>query len=446
MSINVEFTAKNLFLPTNHELHGREHFKNLHWFKQILTVVGAIIGSVIPVFGTCAAFRFCAVWLSNETLDPTAAKAHGVATQNLRADAPNPALIHPPHPPSLYVPEPHSSPSPPLSVAEPTSVATSKPLSPPAALIDDLSDGEVDSDEEDDHKVNYCAIIGYDYDSKTGNVLGDHKKIIGKLYDAQFDLPIRDTNLPRLRESRKADPKALSKIAEKVSSFVKTPNRVGQAVDNGDCFYDSVAQCLRDQGIDKNATVDSVRKCIVDFVKANPSHPQVLKIKKRFDGGHDPDGTFDRYKTQVGKTYSQLEREFGTEWEQKGKAAVDRCNKMVKQINDLRAQIRGLDPDEDADTIWELEGKLEKLVALYQKQQLAIPSPGIPIWGGMYRDDIFICEAYKAKGLPIVIECIETEVDEGQPPQIRQTPDQTGTVLRIIHSPNHFSPVLQNAQ
>jgi len=442
MSDAVAFSAKNLFLPKNHELHARAHYKKLGRWRKGLTILAAIVGSIVPVFGTYAAFRFCAVKLSKGMGDETVQKTDTVAAKTIAPKPPQPnvggALSLPStvvsqqlqHPPALpYQYESRSS-----SLSE---------VSDDISINDVLDDMERYESQLNDYKENFCATLGL-YDFSDGQVM-DGQEVLGDFYDAQFDLPKMDANPPPLRGSRKADLQVLRSIQTRASPVMSTNENVGEAVDNGDCFYDSVAQCLRDQGIDKDATAASVRKCIVDFIETNPKHPEVVRIKGILEKGYDIDGKFGPYTAGVGKTYQQLETEFSQIWEKMGKPAVDRCNKTVDKINALRAQVRDLDKNEDFSKI---EDQLMKLLKDFQEQRQAIPSSGIPIWGRMGRDDVFICEAYKAKGISINIETIEVEnLAEGESPKtVRTYKEQTGSLLRVVHSPNHFSPVLSKTQ
>lgn len=110
------------------------------------------------------------------------------------------------------------------------------------------------------------------------------------------------------------------------------PNQdLGEAIDNGDCFYDAIAQLLKAQGVD--ATVQSLRTDIQEALK-NPEWRRHLEDKVR----QDPRGigSFDQYCLEVGLVIDQR----GTKapvWGDAGREGIILCDKYKFNLRVLQA-------------------------------------------------------------------------------------------------------------
>jgi hypothetical protein len=117
----------------------------------------------------------------------------------------------------------------------------------------------------------------------------------------------------------------------KVRELLSPNQDLGKAIDNGDCFYDAIAQLLRAQGI--AADVQSLRNDI-HIALSDPQWRQHLEDRVR----QDPRGigSFDQYCLEVGLATDQM----GTKapvWGDAGREGVILCDKYKFNLRVLQA-------------------------------------------------------------------------------------------------------------
>lgn len=89
------------------------------------------------------------------------------------------------------------------------------------------------------------------------------------------------------------------KLKKLVQRELLETQRLGEAIDNGDCFYDALSQSLAEIGIQKTST--DLRAVIVEYLKTNAE--EMEKDIERDPRGID---TFENYKKYVGYSNDEM--------------------------------------------------------------------------------------------------------------------------------------------
>ena len=116
------------------------------------------------------------------------------------------------------------------------------------------------------------------------------------------------------------------------ASLKPTGRKLGIAVDNGDCFYHTIAQLLQKEGID--VSVVSLRNEIDEALRENPKWEAYLREKVR----QDPRGigSFEVYRSNVAKTADQMVSQ-GPIWGDANREGVILCEKYRFNLEILKA-------------------------------------------------------------------------------------------------------------
>jgi len=91
------------------------------------------------------------------------------------------------------------------------------------------------------------------------------------------------------------------KLIEKIQELITSDQKVGQAIDSGDCFYDAIAQALSEIGI--QVSVKELRVIVSEAVQQEPWSSEIPKSMESEYGGIDH---FEQYKKYVQYTNDEL--------------------------------------------------------------------------------------------------------------------------------------------
>ncbi len=322
---------------------------------------------------------------------------------------------------------PHSSPPQPQS-------------SSPSQSRENLGEAIIEGEEEDYDDYYVDDYVDYDAYDEAGDFSDDAR--YGEYAEDLIIMDIDDPFRPG-GKATKTCPETLACIDTLTQFLEKSGEKLGTADDTGDCFFDAVAQELVYAGIDPEASVKTLRKDVKEYVDSLPSKNWVQK----FCGHHDALETYESYKNNVGKAFTDIESEYYSAQEKNRPLQIE-LNKIRQQINEQRQKIRtirdALVAEMDDDKIQALFSQEEKAIKIIEPLEKELQKKGrgiIPyasiVWGSEMRDGRILAEKYKVN----IQVCLMKGSDE-EPCWITVPPSKEyERTIKIALYPGHYVPI-----
>jgi hypothetical protein len=215
---------------------------------------------------------------------------------------------------------------------------------------------------------------------------------------------------------------------------------LGKAVDNGDCFYDSVARLLQTRPGTKSITLKDVKSAIYN---------RLLELEEQEKKGGKPNWVlkekgpqaYEEYKILVGMTYEEQIRLYNQHvqfYKVDSRIDAEKLEEIKSKRAEIRTLLRQLHDASKSDAP-NIEQRLNDAIKKYNKYPKP-PKLSYPVWGQTGLDDqlVFECFHVPIRTYSVVgkegrqwVEVASAIPDEKQP-----------EYLSLALAQNHFMPII----
>ena len=422
------------FNPFDTHFDSKKDFHKLSVTQKVFTVVVSLCGVLVFGVGAIAAFRVCVQKFSRtppESADRVEQVVKGVLGTRLEeATSEDTAKTDRSQTGSGYLMNSENV----EQAAEVVSGPESKGAAPSDAT---KAKAKKEYSEKVNNYLQYRENYAKDYCGCIADVTYTPRIDI---YDERLDLPM----MHQTESARTTKGIRKERFEAFLNEHVASQNlEVGTARDNGDCFFDAVAQGL--QGLGITADIKSLRSAVAVYVQGEGKEWAKRFIKQ------DIYTTWDEYIDNIDKSFEDLEIT-NKSIREANQLVYQDLNRLVKLINSERAAIRALQKSPSIDDrmkIFDHEKTLLTVFCEYQEALGCIHPEKAPIWGLQNRDGQVLADKYK-----VTIEVTEVlEYEDTLIPNVVKIEPTSGPsrgvargVVHIALYPGHFVPLLNRGR